>query len=103
MVVILTSIVVMVVGIPGYILTYARIPKDPITLSDDEQGVYSHLRNERYLGSMKPFSEGEPGSLGNTCKNTKDLRILGICFEAPDNVIRKVWCFHRKCQDQGSH
>ena len=27
-------------------------------------GVYNHLRNERYLGSMKPFSEGEPGSLG---------------------------------------
>ena len=39
-------------------------------MSDDEQGVYSHLRNEWYLGSMKPFSEGEPGSLGNTCKNT---------------------------------
>ena len=34
------------------------------TLSDDEQGVYNHLRNERYLGSMKPFSEGEPGFLG---------------------------------------
>ena len=27
-------------------------------------GVYNHLRNARYLGSMKPFSEGEPGSLG---------------------------------------
>ena len=23
-------------------------------------GVYNHLRNARYLGSMKPFSEGEP-------------------------------------------
>ena len=33
--------------------------------SEDEQGVYNH-RNEthRYLDSMKPFSEGEPGSLG---------------------------------------
>ena len=51
-------------------------------MSDDEQGVYSHLRNEWYLGSMKPFSEGEPGSLGNTCKNTnkntKKTRILGM-------------------------
>ena len=26
------------------------IPQDPITFSDDEQGVYNHLRNERYLG-----------------------------------------------------
>jgi len=25
-------------------------------MSDDEQGVYNHLRNERYLGSMKPLS-----------------------------------------------
>ena len=24
--------------------------------SDGEQGVYNHLRNERYLGSIKPFS-----------------------------------------------
>ena len=36
--------------------------------SDDEQGVYNHFRNARYLGSMKPFSEGEPGSLGNQAK-----------------------------------
>ena len=27
-------------------------PRDPITLSKDEQGVYNHLRNERYLGSI---------------------------------------------------
>ena len=33
--------------------------KDPITLSDDEQGVYNHLRNERYLGSLKPFSQDD--------------------------------------------
>ncbi len=26
-------------------------------------GMYNHLRNARYLGSMLPFSEGEPGSL----------------------------------------
>ena len=32
------------------------IPRDPITLSDDEWGVLHHLRNARYLGSMKPFS-----------------------------------------------
>ena len=31
-------------------------PRGPITLSDDEQGVYNHIRNARYLGSMKPFS-----------------------------------------------
>ena len=27
-------------------------------------GGYNHLQNARYLGSMKPFLEGEPGSLG---------------------------------------
>ena len=27
------------------------IPRDPITLSDDEQGVYNHLRQARCLGS----------------------------------------------------
>ena len=31
-------------------------PRDPITLSDDEQGAYNHLRNGRYLASMLPFS-----------------------------------------------
>ena len=41
-----------------------HIPTNPITLSEDEQGVYNHLRNARHLGSMKPFSESEPGSLG---------------------------------------
>ena len=39
-------------------------PKDPIPLSEDEQGVYNHFRNAKYLSSTKPFSEGEPGSLG---------------------------------------
>ena len=34
--------------------------------------LYNHLRNARYLGSMKPFSEGEPGSLGKV--------LFGICF-----------------------
>ena len=37
---------------------------DPITERQRMIGGYNHLRNERYLGSMKPFSEGEPGSLG---------------------------------------
>ena len=32
--------------------------------SDNEQGVYNHLRNERYLGSMKPFSVSVIGFLG---------------------------------------
>ena len=27
--------------------------------------MYNQLRKARYLGSMKPFSEGEPGSLGS--------------------------------------
>ena len=40
-------------------------PKDPITLSNDEQGVYNHLRNARYLGSfITILSFGDPGSLG---------------------------------------
>ena len=33
--------------------------------------MYKHLRNARYLGSMKPFSEGEPGSLGLVNINKK--------------------------------
>ena len=36
--------------------------------SDDEQGVYNHLRNERYLGSMKPFSEGDWIPIGSCFK-----------------------------------
>ena len=38
-------------------------PRDPITLSLEEQGVYNHLRNAWYLGSMKPFSGSVIGSL----------------------------------------
>ena len=34
------------------------------TSEDEVRGVLHHLRNARYLGSMLPFSEGEPGSLG---------------------------------------
>ncbi len=37
-------------------------------------GCPSSPRNERYLGSMKPFSEGEPGSLGTGCLITKVLK-----------------------------
>ena len=33
-------------------LPFLNIPRDPITLSDDEQGVSNHLRNARYLGSV---------------------------------------------------
>ena len=33
-------------------------------------GVSNHLRNGWYLGSMKPFSEGEPGSLGKEKSHT---------------------------------
>ena len=39
-------------------------PRDPITLSDDDQGVHNHLQNERYLGSKEPFSVSVIGSLG---------------------------------------
>ena len=40
--------------------------KDPITEIQmmSGRGVFHHLRNARYLGSMIPFLEGEPGSLG---------------------------------------
>ena len=41
------------------------IPMDPITLSDDEQGVYNHLLRKVFRLNL-PFSEGEPGSLGMT-------------------------------------
>ena len=34
-------------------------PRDPITLSDDEQGVYNHLRNARYLASITILSFGD--------------------------------------------
>ena len=37
-------------------------PRDPITLS--MIGVYNHLLNARYLGSIKPFSVSVIGSLG---------------------------------------
>ena len=29
--------------------TYQYFPKDPITLSDNEQGVYNHLRKAMYI------------------------------------------------------
>ncbi len=44
--------------------------------SEDEIGVYNHFRNARYLGSMKPFSEGEPGSLGFLLRGEKTHRYL---------------------------
>ena len=41
-------------------------PRDPGShCQSDEQGVSNHLQNAFcILGSMLPFSEGEPGSLG---------------------------------------
>ena len=30
--------------------------QDPMTLSEDDEGVYDHLPNPWYLGSRKPFS-----------------------------------------------
>ena len=39
-------------------------PKNPITERQRMMiGVSHHLRNAKHLGSMKPFSEGEPGFL----------------------------------------
>ena len=61
-------------------------PKDPITFSDDEQGVYNHFLNGRYLGSMKPFSEGEPGSLGyvvDTVDGSENFPPAGIYIKKP--------------------
>ena len=43
--------------------------------SDDEQGVYNHFRNTRYLGSMLPFSEGEPGSLGYDVRDSGSVML----------------------------
>ena len=41
-------------------------PRDPGEngTSRNDAGVCNHFRNATYLGSMLPFSEGEPGSLG---------------------------------------
>ena len=41
----------------------------------------NHLRNAWYLGSMKPFSEGEPGSLG-----TLHIYLYTFCW--------LLWFFH---------
>ena len=41
--------------------------------SDDEIGVYNHLQNGRYLGSITILSFGDPGSLGNRKFNQKHL------------------------------
>ena len=46
--------------------------------SEDEIGVYNHFRNARYLGSMKPFSEGEPGSLGFLLRGRKLIDIYTV-------------------------
>ena len=39
------------------------LPGSP-TDDDEQGGVQSPKRNAKYLGSTKPFSEDEPGSLG---------------------------------------
>ena len=54
-------------------------PMDPITERQMMIGVYNHLRNERYLGSMKPFSEGDwiPGVVGNEGPSTFTGRYIG--------------------------
>ena len=44
--------------------------------------VYSHLRNARYLGSMKPFSEGERGSVGS--------RLMGTLFPWPITTLMTI-------------
>ena len=42
--------------LPSYIEILLNHSKDPMTLSEDDEGVYDHLPNPRYLGSRKPFS-----------------------------------------------
>jgi len=45
--------------------------------------ILAHRTSEaKYLGSMKPFSEGEPGSLGNRPRQLEYLRIH-ICPKNP--------------------
>ena len=54
-------------------------PRDSITLSLEEQGVFqSPKRNARYLGSMKPFSGSVIGSLSLITfpSNTKCLKLI---------------------------
>ena len=41
----------LMIGVSNHLLRESN-PRDPITLSDDEQGVSNHLRKARYLGSI---------------------------------------------------
>ena len=38
---------------------HVAIPKDPITLSDDEQGVYNHLLSKVFFGSITILRFGD--------------------------------------------
>ena len=42
--------------LPRYIGILLNHSKDPMTLSEDDEGVYDHLPNPWYLASRKPFS-----------------------------------------------
>ena len=52
-----------VVGSPGRVeqkvVSKKNIPRDPGSPCQMMIGVYNHLRNARFLSSMKPFSEGD--------------------------------------------
>ena len=56
-------------------LFFSTNPRGPITERQMMIGVSNQLQNERYLGSMKPFSEGEPGSLGNRIEILPSLKL----------------------------
>ena len=61
-------------------------------------GVYNHLRNARYLASMKPFSESEPGSLeyrieGVGCPAVYPPEKIHISTLFPQALWRDDLCF----------
>ena len=81
-------------------------------------GVYNHLRNARYLGSMKPFSEGDwiprdslffKNFQSHSCGCSKvkkvDRRYIIPCFFHFLLILRKSFVFRnqlrmsRKCQE----
>ena len=62
-----------------------NIPRDPGSPCQMMIGVYNHLRNARFLGSMKPFSVSVIGSLGLVF-NALKRRVVCI----PKNKICRI-------------
>ena len=64
------------------------------TSEDDGLGwTQPPKQNAKYLGSMKPFSEGEPGSLGLYFLNLDSLVILGYTSLTKPSICQKVFFF----------